>query len=300
VVLSPRAVGTVQSYELPVLGDNVDLLVWQLPRDGLWLFDGRWHKRVVGSPPVCIGQVTAAGAGLALVQCSRNEGTLHPVGPLRFVLVDGRSGVTTSFSEPRPYPDVASPPVYTRLGRYWMQSELQFRPGAETVYYNWRTATFVEASKDQHGSHSYADLSTPTLWRRLCAPFRRRRNANQALRDVYDNAFQRDGAWMTAPGQTAAQQQAGDTVFGRCGHPYRNLGAVSDVQLGGGLLSWVAGNSVHVLRLRDGKQYTAAATGYDSRTASDLIFTQYAGPANPNDQNSLPTWTILAAHIPND
>jgi hypothetical protein len=88
---------------------------------------------------------------------------------------------------------------------------------------------------------------------------------NTGLQDLYDEHFQRDVAWI-------ASEAAG--TFGRCGRPLRRLGVVGEMQLGGGLLSWIEGNWVHVLRLRDGKQYIAAGASSFHRsvisTASPL------------------------------
>jgi hypothetical protein len=289
VVLSPRVVGSTAGVSgvIPVFGDNGDLLVWQLPPDRLVFYDSRWHARTFDVAPSlrCFdGEVTAAGEGHVLLECPRVYGT--PAPPLRFVLIDARSGATTSFATPTSH---GVSPIYKRIGRYWLQGFLSPNQGGETVYYNWRTQAFVEGSRDHNGAHRFADPSTKALWQKLCAPFQRARipMLNTGLQDVYDEHFQRDGAWIASEG-------AG--TFGRCGRPPRRLGVVGEMQLGGGLLSWIEGNWVHVLRLRDGKQYIAAdASSYLTRTSRELIFGQYT-----NGQGAKGTWTILAARIPND
>jgi hypothetical protein len=284
-VLSPRVVGSIPdvSSTFPVFGDDRDLLVWQYPPDRLVFYDSRWHARsFVMAPQLhCFdGQVTAVGYGQVLVQCPRLRGTPPP--PLRFVLIDARSGAATSFATPTSH---QASPTYKRIGRYWLQGFLSPNQGGETVYYNWRTHAFVEGSRDHNGAHRFADPSIPTLWRGLCAPFQRPRISalNPGLHDLYEESFQSEGDWIAYPGSTSG-------IFGRCGRPYRRLGAVGEVELGGGLLSWLEGTWVHVLRLRDGKQYIAAsASNYLARTSHDLIFGQRANG----------TWTILAAPIPN-
>jgi hypothetical protein len=255
------AAATLKPFKGPTSGVSSDGSRWAAWQEGpaavIASDERRETLRRIAVPADCThANVNAAGSARIAVGCfdtleeivlSARNGSVLSRYSLGGIEVDGAESVQVIAIGERRLTTV-------RSGYHWHR----------TYVADWRTAG-IGQPEDALGEANVPALDGPVFGRPLCAPLHRR----VVVVDSYEN----DDAYRSyqyEPPWGLTRDDGGRVVLERCGRAGAAVlcSACGSEQLGGGYVTWVAGDHVTALRLRDRRRFVYRAPGMLSATHS--------------------------------